>query len=251
MTRPPALPLTDPAFWDQFWGSVRLPALPDSSRRYERCFIEFFDEHLPRAEGARAFEAGCAPGLWLAHLARRFGYAPSGCDTSPRGVALTRENFKLLGLAGEIAECDLLSYQPERPFDLVLSFGFIEHFSDPAPILAKHLELLKPGGLLVLEVPNLTGLNAWLQTPEFLAAHNPEVMRRDFLAAFAQRSGLETIFLDYFGGFEPDNLGPPRTALARRAALKILRQVRKLPGTGKLNSALWSGFILGLFRKKS
>lgn len=249
MSALPALPLTDPVFWDKFWGSVRLPATADPDKRYERCFIDFFDNHLHPGPGERVFEAGCAPGLWLAHLARRFGYAPHGCDTSPRGVELTRENFKLLGLSGDIAECDLLAYRPERPFDLVLSFGFIEHFADPLPILAKHLELLKPGGLLVLEVPNLTGINAWLSAPDFMAAHNQAVMSRAFFESFAREAGLETLSLRYIGGFEPDNLGPPRSALFRRAVLKTLRQVRKLPGMGTLDSPHWSGFLLGLFRK--
>lgn len=243
-------PLTEPAFWDQFWGSVRLPAVPDPAKRYERCFIDFLDKHLAPAAGSRAFEVGCAPGLWLAHLARRFGYEPFGCDTSPRGVELTRENFKLLGLAGHVEECDLLAYRAERPFDLVFSFGFIEHFADSAPILAKHLELLKPGGLLVLEVPNLTGLNAWLSSPETLAAHNPAVMNEPFFRSFAREADLETLALRYIGGFEPDNLGPERSAWLKRAALKGLRQIIKVPGAGEWDSPHWSGFLIGLFRKK-
>jgi SAM-dependent methyltransferase len=244
-----ARPLTEPDFWDQFWDGVRLPALPDSSRRYERCFLELFEKYFTPDPNKRVFEAGCAPGAWLSYFSRRFGYQAFGCDTSPRGVALTRENFGLLGVEGTVDQCEFLDAPGDGTFDVVLSLGFIEHFTDPGPVLDKHVRLLKPGGVLVLEVPNLTGLNAWLVTPELLSVHNQALMNRDFFENFAKSRGLEPIFLDYIGGFEPDNLGPPRSALFRRALLKALRILRALPGVGTLNSALFSGFLIGLYRK--
>ncbi|MEK7382553.1 MAG: class I SAM-dependent methyltransferase [Elusimicrobiota bacterium] len=242
-------PLTDPEFWDRFWGNVRLPAFPDASRRYERCFLEIFERFFKPDPGLRVFEAGCAPGAWLSYFSRHFGYQAYGCDTSPRGVELTRENFRLCGIAGTVVQTEFLDVPGEGTFDVVLSLGFIEHFADPGPVLDKHVRLLKPGGVLVLEVPNLVGLNAWLVTPELLAVHNQTVMNRLFFEDFGRSRGLETLFLGYIGGFEPDNLGPPRPALLRRVVLKALRILRALPGTGKLNSVLFSGFLIGLYRK--
>lgn len=243
------LALTEPEFWDEFWANVRLPVLPDPSRRYEKCFLDLFDRFFAPDPAKRVFEAGCAPGAWLSWFARRYGYRPFGCDTSPRGVALTKENFRLNGVAGEVAQCDFLDAPGEGTFDVVLSLGFVEHFSDPAPVLAKHLRLLKPGGILVLEVPNLVGLNAWLVTAELLAVHNRSLMSRRFFEDFARANGLETLHLDYIGGFEPDNLGPARSAYFRRIILKLLRAVRALPGAGALNSPLFSGFLIGIDRK--
>ncbi len=241
--------LTEPEFWDRFWGSVRLPALPDHAKRYERCFLELFERFFKPDAALKVFEAGCAPGAWLSYFNRRFGYQAHGCDTSPRGVELTRENFRLLGIDGTVVQCDLLDAPGEGTFDVVLSLGFIEHFTDPGPVLDKHVRLLRPGGVLVLEVPNLVGLNAWLVTPELLAVHNQTIMNRRFFEEFGKSRGLEPLFLDYIGGFEPDNLGPPRSALFRRIVLKGLRMLRSLPGAGKLNSALISGFLIGLYRK--
>jgi SAM-dependent methyltransferase len=241
--------LTRPEFWDRFWGGVRLPALPDASRRYERCFLELFDRFFERDPSRRVFEAGCAPGAWLSYFSRRYGYKAFGCDTSPRGVELTRENFRLLGVDGEVFPCDFLDAPGDGTYDVVLSLGFIEHFTDPGPVLDKHVRLLKPGGTLVLEVPNLTALNAWFVTKDLLSVHNQSLMNRRFFEEFGRSRGLETVYLEYLGGFEPDNLGPERGAIIRRAVLKVLRILRALPGAGKLNSSAFSAFLIGIYRK--
>ncbi|MBI4679375.1 MAG: class I SAM-dependent methyltransferase [Elusimicrobia bacterium] len=223
-------PLTAPGFWDKFWAKTSLPARPDPAKSYERCYIDLFDAHFNADSTRTVFEAGCAPGMWLAHFHRRFGYQPYGCDTSQRGLALTEENFRLLGVRGNIAGCDLLSYAADKPFDVVLSINFIEHFENPEPILRKSAALLAPGGTLVLSVPNLTGLNAWLSRPEFLAAHNLGVMNKAHMRRLPSLLGLRTVFLDYIGGFEPDLVGPPKGAVLRRACLKALRLARRRHG---------------------
>ncbi|MFA6317544.1 MAG: class I SAM-dependent methyltransferase [Elusimicrobiota bacterium] len=241
--------LTGADFWDDFWKGTVLPVLPDPGKSYERCYLDLFESRLRPPAGGSVFEAGCAPGMWLAWFHKRFGLAPFGCDISPKGLALTEENLRLCGVRGNIASVDLFAYRPEKPFDVVLSLNFIEHFDNPAPVLDRQVGLLAPGGTLVLSVPNLTGLNAWLTKPSFLAAHNASVMNRAFFEEFAARAGLETVFLGYIGGFEPDLVGPERTAYLRRGVLKALRTLRRLPGAGRLNGSLWSAFLVGLFRK--
>jgi len=36
--------------------------------------------------------------------------------------------------------------------------GFIEHFDEPVGVVVRHLDLLKPGGILLLGVPNYGGI---------------------------------------------------------------------------------------------
>lgn len=244
-------PLTGADFWDDFWKKTTLPVLPDPAKSYERCYLDLFERHFRPDPGRTVFEAGCAPGMWLAHFHRRFGYAPYGCDISPRGLALTEENLKLCGAPAKIAACDLFSFKADKPFDVVLSINFIEHFDNPWPVLDRQVELLAPGGTLVLSVPNLTRLNAWLTRPAFLAAHNQAVMNKAFFEDFAARSDLRALFLGYIGGFEPDLVGPERSALLRRGVLKTLRILRGLPGAGRVNAPFFSAFLVGVFRKPS
>ena len=47
-------------------------------------------------------------------------------------------------------------------FHIVYSLGFIEHFKELNIVVKKHTELLKPGGILLLGVPNLGGIYSFL-----------------------------------------------------------------------------------------
>src|SRR5207245_1182896 len=41
--------------------------------------------------------------------------------------------------------------------------GFVEHFSEPQPLMQRLAELLAPGGVVITAVPNLAGINGALQ----------------------------------------------------------------------------------------
>jgi 2-polyprenyl-3-methyl-5-hydroxy-6-metoxy-1,4-benzoquinol methylase len=44
-------------------------------------------------------------------------------------------------------------------FDLLVSFGFLEHFANPGAILSKWKTILKPSGLVISVIPNLFSIN--------------------------------------------------------------------------------------------
>ena len=52
---------------------------------------------------------------------------------------------------------------PEASFDLVYSLGVIEHFEDARSIVEKHLFLTKPGGRVVISIPNFGGVYGRLE----------------------------------------------------------------------------------------
>ena len=85
-------------------------------------------------------------------------------------------------------------------FDVVMSRGFIEHFDEPSSVVDRHLDLLKPGGLLVVSIPNLRGVNGLL-TRFF---HNPWFVAIDitflFIALYHGLNGIRNICLDYTWG---------------------------------------------------
>ena len=55
-------------------------------------------------------------------------------------------------------------------YDVVYSLGLIEHFVDRVSIVERHVRLARPGGLLILGVPNFRGLTGW-----FLRTFAPSV----------------------------------------------------------------------------
>jgi SAM-dependent methyltransferase len=259
--------LTDEAFWDNFWAGIRLPDLIDPHLQWQGALTAALKAHLPHDPARHMFEVGCAPGRWLIWFNREFGYQAAGCDTSPRGLALTRQNLAMNGVEADLYEADLMSETlPEHAFDVIFSLGVIEHFTDPVPIIRRHLALLKPGGTLVLEVPNFAGkLNVRLmraaRLQPLLNAHNLEVMSRSFFESIARDYNLELDYLSYIGGFDPGMVvhNYPRRRGQRRghpAVFYLLwgleRITRRMPRlAGRFNRPAFSNMLLGIFMSQS
>jgi SAM-dependent methyltransferase len=183
----------------------------ESFRSYEDFLL--WDVILPRylsgRRGGSVVEVGSAPGERLIQLNRRFGLTPYGIEYSPVGVALNREVFADHGIdPGNVIEADFLApdvhERYREAFDVVVSNGFIEHFTDVGAIVERHLGLLKPGGRLVVVIPNLLGVNfllTWLFRRDVLPMHNLDIMRRGTFAALFDDRKLERLFCGYYGTF--------------------------------------------------
>jgi 2-polyprenyl-3-methyl-5-hydroxy-6-metoxy-1,4-benzoquinol methylase len=147
--------------------------------------------HMP-GPGASVVEIGSAPGEHLAKLSQTFGLVPYGIEYSDEGVAVNQKTFASHGLdPSNVIPMDFFSDECLRyreHFDVVVSRGFVEHFEDPKAVIDRHLELLKPGGLLIVSVPNLRGVNGALTRffhDDLMALHNLGIMSKaPFLTLF-------------------------------------------------------------------
>ena len=105
-------------------------------------FAEFrFDAHV--------LDVGCGPGLIAAELIRA-GYRVTGVDLSPVMIehaehrcGLDRARFVLGSVFDE-------TLAPVSSFDGVISRYVLHHVVDARRFIARQVELLKPGGVLVL-----------------------------------------------------------------------------------------------------
>jgi SAM-dependent methyltransferase len=85
-------------------------------------------------------------------------------------------------------------------FDAVVSFQVFEHLPDPATELLEIRRVLKTGGLLALDVPNvdnlacrvLRGRHRHFATPQHLWFYSPATMRQ-----LLERTGFEVLAIDY------------------------------------------------------
>lgn len=121
--------------------------------------------------------------------ARVLGARVAGVDYSPRGVAISRDLLRSLGVDGDVRCEDMFSttFKPES-FDVVFSAGVIEHFDDPREIVRSHVRLVRPGGKAIITIPNYGGLYGRLQRhfdPANLALHNLTIMTVDALRGLA------------------------------------------------------------------
>ena len=195
--------LTDRAFWKSFWESRKnliFQLKPDY------VFGDILAKLIAENGIKNAIELGGFPGYYSIYLKKYQNLDTTLFDYYVHD-GLVKELLAVNGLQdGDISiiEADLFSYKPEKLYDMVLSFGLIEHFSDTASIIETHLQFLKPGGVLFITLPNFTGVNGWVQRKfdiENYNKHYIDCMNPRFLADTCKKLGLKNVESYYHGKF--------------------------------------------------
>ena len=143
-------------------------------------------------------DLGCGAGDFLSRM-RDHGAKPTGVDPSPvSGKALGLKQIEFyLGKADALP-----SALVGRQFDVVTMFHSLEHCRDPALAVANAASLLKPNGLLVIEVPNMEcrGFEkygpVWWHTD---AGRHLQFLTKGSLSKLIALVGLEPIKWEYMG----------------------------------------------------
>lgn len=211
----------------------------------------------------KIIEIGCAPGHKLADFARWYGYQPYGVEYTAAGVQTARETFTKHNFPTQnIFFNDFFDAYFQRThhneFDVVMSFGFIEHFDDPHSAIVAHLNMVKPGGLLLIMIPNLRGIYyplLRLLAPDSLALHNLAIMNKNIFKKLFQKLGVRELFCDYYGLL---NFGLLQARGSwRQALLKTLWRIQFLCNPflsfvrhPMLENAITSPYLLYIGRKK-
>lgn len=250
-----------PAYWEESWQASS--ATTDRGAYLRACsvFDPVLARLLPGEPGHQALEVGCYPGGFMHYLGKRFGYTVSGIDVVPGtddlGQTLRAEGVRV----GEILRADFLTTPPRPQFDLVCSFGFVEHFDDPAAVIARHAGWLRPGGLLLVTVPHFRRgqwlLHRWLDRTS-LNAHNIDAMSPALFRAAFDRAGVDPVHLRRFGTcefwVEPD---PERSAADERTAALLAGALgkagslaKRLAGPSGVPNPLLSPFLLAVGRRR-
>jgi SAM-dependent methyltransferase len=186
-----------------------------------------------RNQGARsAVEIGSAPGQNLIELAKGLGVTPFGIEYTEEGARLNRQLFVRNGFdPSNVWQEDFFSAALDPrlgTFDIAVSFGFVEHFDDPVPVIRRQIELCRVGGHAVIIIPNLQGLyyhwnNAF--NPRVIETHNTAMMRNGAFFAMCESIGnLQIIFKGFVGTFDYGLLTHAGKFIPR-AGISLLRRV--------------------------
>jgi len=250
--------LTERNYWDDRWDKIHLPAIvePQTKHPVVQETLRILNTYLPR-KSLSVMEIGGAPGQYCAYLSKYYGYQPSIIEYSEVGCRKTRENFDLLGLDVRLYQRDFFSDLSDLPrFDVVMSFGFIEHFHDLDDVLRRHVSLLNKGGILILGVPNFRGVTRKVfarTSPGTLARHNLEAMDLTNWSVLETVHGLTPLFKGYIGGFQPKDLKrcerrTPLNLCIRHVFKGLAAVVKPLSFLRRFNSPAWSAYLLGVYR---
>ncbi len=130
-------------------GSALISAMPPIAR-----YFDANARHLARpSKGAdRLLDVGSGNGEFL-NFANDAGWNVTGLDLDDKAVEVSRKS----GLDVHHGTLDLFANQ-SMEYDLITVAHVIEHVHDPKKLISDCFRLLKPGGKLWLETPNIDAL---------------------------------------------------------------------------------------------
>lgn len=157
---------------------------------------------LPALRGGKALDIGCGSGVWLLKM-RALGWQVEGVETSMAACAAAR-SAGLNVHNGDLATANL----PVAAYDLVRLWQALEHMTDPVATLRTVAQLLKPGGRLIIGVPNVGGRLARLWRTYWFDLDAPRHLwhfEARQLGQLAAQTGLrvDALAYGYYGGTLP------------------------------------------------
>ena len=135
---------------------------------------------LPFTGEGKLLDFGSGSG-WYGHRMSQLGWNVTCMDFTAHAAKKVTERFGLPALVGSLPHPDV---RPET-FDVITMGCVLEHVHDPHEVIGAAAKALRPGGLLVIAVPNLAswgfryfGKSWWpLELPRHLLHFTPRTLR--------------------------------------------------------------------------
>ncbi len=146
-TGPPVARSSEKHHWERFWASApELADVYDTDGRIVEALLRQID---PRA--ARVLEVGAGTGRDSLEL-ERLGAEVCVIDTSPGALHIIGSQAGAEALQRIRGDAFRLPFA-DASFDVVFHQGLLEHFRNPLDLLRENARVLRPGGILAVDVP--------------------------------------------------------------------------------------------------
>lgn len=109
-------------------------------------------EALVPTDAKSVLDVGCGPGQLGAALKRRGVARVVGVELNPEAARAAG------GVLDEVVSCDIETEElpfPDESFDCLVYGDVLEHLVDPWAVLQSHRRLVKPGGSVLVSIPNV------------------------------------------------------------------------------------------------
>lgn len=128
---------------------------PRFRRRFER-IVALLARMLPPTSG-RVLDAGCGSGVFSRYLAS-LGWQVTAIDASAEMIETARNaTANAEQITYEVSTIEQFSAEPNS-FDAIVSFSMLEYLEEDHKAIAKLAKMLRPNGVLVVSVPNRSGM---------------------------------------------------------------------------------------------
>lgn len=214
-------------------------------------FDGILKKYLPVSSNMNCLEIGAIPGGFLAYFNKEFKYRIIGIDFA-NNKKIFEDNMKVNDIKQyKFINKDIMHFYPAEKFDVVSSFGFIEHFDNYEEIIKKHIDLVSDGGYLVISLPNFRNLQyiyRILFDKDNLKIHNLKSMKIKKLKSIIESHGMKKIFAKHLGGVELWYDSPENNKFKDKMRFKIASNINKLKQRVP-NSYLYSPMMLLIYKK--
>ena len=188
-----------------FWVSDNFQNYVFTNHEDSHGISMFIKKYIPPNVNGNCLEIGSFPGPFLSVFGK-LGYTLNGVDFHPLNALAVPNWLQSLGYSiGDFVMADFFEYTTQKKYDVVASFGFIEHFVDYIDVINRHAALVDNNGFICITTPNFKGkVQFWLHSffdANNLAKHNINSMQPKKWANILQSQGFEIIYQGYFGDF--------------------------------------------------
>jgi len=182
-----------------YYPAVYYPSLESSEHYYQKTSHQFQADKIAKLgrfrKSGKLLDVGCGVGYFVLEAVRAH-FDAEGLEFSPDAASVGRELWTLKIQTGDFLRAEY----PEASFEIVTLWQVFEHFPNPVETLRKVWQILKPGGLLVVAVPNIASIqaslftNRWyhLDVPRHLFHYSPQTLGR-----LIEREGYQVKAVDY------------------------------------------------------
>lgn len=193
------------SYWDDVLKDAKLPRVNNRRSYHYGVTMDFVDKYIRSGRYTSFFEVGCGSSGWLPYFASTYNLEVSGIDYSEIGCQLAKKNLELLKIPyGEIICKDIFEqdWSGGKKYDVVFSYGVIEHFDNPEDVIRILSSILNPRGIIITLVPNLNGIMGRLSkyfVPDIYKMH--KIITQSQLQSYHEQNGLINLKTGYAGTF--------------------------------------------------
>lgn len=137
--------------WQNYLDSSGEPEFNAQQRLFAERKNEALLQILPPAP-ANVLECGSGSGEVSAFLAHH-GYTVTLLDASPSALAFAEKRFNREGITGTFMQGNVYDLPfADGEFDVVMSFGLLEHFEDVDVVIREMTRVIRPGGMFFADI---------------------------------------------------------------------------------------------------